>query len=125
MNERKTKRAALPPRARSGAAAQREAQSNAQTNAQSSAGNATDKVTIASLLEELEEARKIAIAKKQPAPAIAAILAKAKIAGFADDKLDTASASAAPRPGQYADAVRRISYLLRQQAVEKRNEGKT
>ncbi len=125
MTERKPKRAA--PRGRA-AAERREAQVNAQSGAPSDAagdGSATGTVTTAALLRELEEARTIAIAKKQPTPAIAAILAKARIAGLSDDRLDTPTAGAAPRAGSYADAVRRISYLLRQANIEKRGGSTT
>ncbi len=98
----------LPRRARHSAAARREAALGAQAKA-----GGGGEVTVASLLQELEEARKIAVAKKQPTPAIAAILAKARIAGIGDETPEARAAPAPSGPPDYADAARRIAYVLR------------
>ena len=76
------------------------------------AGADAIEVTFTSAIRELEEARKIAIAKKQAAAAISATLAKVKLAGLLAEKPETG-----PEPsvfdGNYTEAARRIAFLLR------------
>jgi hypothetical protein len=69
--------------------------------------------TIATCLRELEEARKIALARGQAAAAISATLAKAKMAGlFAAAAASRTIHTAAPQLS-LSDAARRVAFLLR------------
>jgi hypothetical protein len=69
--------------------------------------------SVASALRELEEARKVAIAKGQAAAAISAIMAKAKLAGLLGERPDNASPQPTAFDGNYTEAARRIAFLLR------------
>ncbi len=84
----------------------------------------TPEVTVATTLGELEEARKIALAKGQAAAAVSATLAKAKIAGLSDSRVENET----PRPvafqGSLSDAARRIAFLLHLASNEAADESK-
>jgi hypothetical protein len=73
---------------------------------------ATEEVTAATTIRELEEARRLALANKQPAPAVSAALAKARIAGLIGRKAETRPVRTAKFEGTDAEAVRRIAFLL-------------
>jgi len=82
----------------------------------------TDVPTAITACRELEQARKLALTKGRPAAAVAATIAKAKIAGLLADKPEDTP----PRPvtfdGNYHEAARRISFLLRL-SEKKQTEG--
>jgi len=75
-------------------------------------------VTTATTLRELEEARKLAIAKKQPAPAISATMAKAKLAGLVFERANDAPQTAPDLADNDIEAARRIAFLLGLAAIE-------
>lgn len=114
-----------PQSAKRAAASSRRPRTGTATPPVAAPGGATAEVTVASLITELEQAREIAIAKKQPTPAIAAIMAKARLAGFGGDKPDTAPATTPPRHTSYEEAARRIAYVLHHAAREKSGESQS
>jgi phage terminase small subunit len=70
-------------------------------------------VTTTNTINEFEEARRLAIEKGQASAAVTATMAKAKLAGLLAEK---SAGKAAPPPkfdGNYAEAARRITLLLR------------
>jgi len=77
--------------------------------------------SIASALRELEEARKVAIAKGQAAAAISAIMATAKLAGLLGEKPDGVPPQPTAFDGNYTEAARRIAFLLRLAKEEQRS----
>jgi hypothetical protein len=86
----------------------------AETTGTSDTSNAAPAApSVASALRELEEARKVAIAKGQAAAAISAIMAKAKLAGLLAERPDSAPPQPTAFDGNYTEAARRIAFLLR------------
>jgi phage terminase small subunit len=81
-------------------------------------------VTTATTLRELEEARKLAIAKKQPAPAISATMAKAKLAGLVFEKANDEPQTAPNFADSDIEAARRIAFLLGLAAIEPPGESR-
>lgn len=53
-------------------------------------------VTVASILSELDEVRELAIGLEQPAPAVSAIMGKAKVAGLLIDKAELSGKDGGP-----------------------------
>jgi phage terminase small subunit len=86
------------------------------------AEGATSVVTVATIIRELEEARRLAMAKKQPAPAVSAALGKAKIAGLVLDKGESRAESTAVVEYTDTEAARRIAFLLRLAEIEPSGE---
>jgi len=76
-------------------------------------------VTNASTIRELEDARLLAMSGKHPAAAISAIMSKAKMAGLLSDKPEGAPERRRGFDGNYAEAARRVSLLLRLAENEK------
>lgn len=69
-------------------------------------------VTVAASLVELEEARKVALARGQAAAAVSATMAKAKLAGLLNEEAQAATPTAATAKMSLSEAARRIAYLL-------------
>jgi hypothetical protein len=84
----------------------------AELRAADAPDEAAIEVTAATTLRELEEARRLAIAKKQPAPAIAATMAKAKLTGLLIEKKEDEAQAAPAFAGSDIEAARRIAFLL-------------
>jgi hypothetical protein len=84
------------------------------------AGAATPaEVTNATIIRELEDARLLAMTGKQPAAAISAIMSKAKMVGLLSDKPEGVPERGRGFDGNYAEAARRVSLLLRLAENEK------
>lgn len=81
-------------------------------------------VTIELIICELEEARQLAMAKMQPAPAVSATLGKAKIAGLLAEKSESRGngPTTLTFEGSDTEAARRIAFLLRLAGVEPSGE---
>jgi hypothetical protein len=79
-------------------------------------------VTIDSIVCELEEARQLAMAKMQPAPAVSATLGKAKIAGLLVEKPQSRNNTALTFEGSDTEAARRVAFLLGLAAIEPSSE---
>jgi phage terminase small subunit len=86
------------------------------------AEEAASDVTVATIIRELEEARRLAMAKKQPAPAVSAALGKAKIAGLVVEKAESHVEARPTFEGSDTDAARRIAFLLRLGGIEPTGE---
>ena len=84
-------------------------------------GSCSD-VTVATVIRELEEARRLAMTKKQPAPAVSAALAKAKIAGLVIDKGESRAEAKPAFEGSDTEAARRVALLLRIGGIEPSGE---
>lgn len=63
------------------------------------------RVTVDSLMEELEEARQLALATDAPAPAVSATMGKAKLAGLDKQIIDHTSSDGSMSPQPTQDAV--------------------
>jgi hypothetical protein len=72
--------------------------------------------SVAKLLDELEEARRLAIEIKQPAAAVSATLAKARIAGMINEKADGKAGTTLYFELTETEAARRIAFILRRGA---------
>jgi len=70
-------------------------------------------VTPDKMIRELERARSLAITRGQASAAVTATLAKARLAGLLNEKGESNAESPAKFDGNYAEAARRISLLLR------------
>jgi hypothetical protein len=79
-------------------------------------------VTAATAIIELEDARQLALKKGQASAAVSATMAKAKLAGLLSDKPESTPKRATGFDGNYNEAVRRISLLLRLAANETSDE---
>jgi phage terminase small subunit len=86
------------------------------------AEGASSDVTVATIIRELEEARRLAMAKKQPAPAVSAALGKAKIAGLVVDKAESRTDSTPAVEYTDTEAARRIAFLLRLAEIDPSDE---
>ena len=89
------------------------------------AGGGCEAVTICSIIRELEDARRLAMEKMQPAPAVSATLGKAKIAGLILDKVENRSETSLTFEGNDNDAARRIAFVLCLAAAKTPGENKT
>lgn len=76
------------------------------------ASGESEAVTICSIIRELEDARQLAMAKMQPAPAVSAALGKARIAGLILDKAENRDETSLTFEGTDNDAARRIAFVL-------------
>jgi hypothetical protein len=65
------------------------------------------------MIRELELARSVAMERGQASAAVTATLAKARLAGLLNDRGESNAEPAAKFDGNYAEAARRISLLLR------------
>src|SRR5258708_21655928 len=70
-------------------------------------------VTPDNMIDELERARSLAIKRGQASAAVTATLAKARLAGLLNERGESNAESSAKFDGNYAEAARRISLLLR------------
>jgi hypothetical protein len=70
-------------------------------------------VTLDNMIDELERARSRAMERGQASAAVTAILAKARLAGLLNDRGESNADSPAKFDGNYVEAARRISLLLR------------
>jgi hypothetical protein len=70
-------------------------------------------VTPDNMIDELEEARSLAAERGQASAAVTAILAKARLAGLLNDRGESNADSPPKFDGNYVEAARRISLLLR------------
>jgi hypothetical protein len=70
-------------------------------------------VTPDNMIGELERARWVAMERGQASAAVTAILAKARLAGLLNEKCESNAEPAAKFDGNYVEAARRISLLLR------------
>jgi hypothetical protein len=70
-------------------------------------------VTPDQIIRELERARSLAISRGQASAAVTASLAKARLAGLLNERGESNAESSAKFDGNYAEAARRISLLLR------------
>jgi hypothetical protein len=69
-------------------------------------------LTTASAIREFEEARLLALEKGQAAAAVSATMAKAKLAGLLTENPGSRPERVLGFDGNYAEAARRIAYLL-------------
>jgi hypothetical protein len=70
-------------------------------------------VTPDNMIDELERARSLAITRGQASAAVTATLAKARLAGLLNDRGESNADAPAKFDGNYVEAARRISLLLR------------
>ncbi len=70
-------------------------------------------VTPDKMIRELEQARSLALTRGQASAAVTATLAKARLAGLLNERGESNAESPAKFDGNYAEAARRISLLLR------------
>lgn len=84
-------------------------------------GNAARRaeVSIASIIEELEESRLLAMSIKQPAPAVSASLGKAKVAGLLIDKTEHTGKDGGPIEVNDLESARRIAFALAKATVSR------
>jgi hypothetical protein len=75
--------------------------------------NTIAEVTPDQMIRELELARSLAIKRGQASAAVTASLAKARLAGLLNERGESNAESPAKFDGNYAEAARRISLLLR------------
>jgi hypothetical protein len=75
--------------------------------------NTIAEVTPDQMIRELEQARSLAIKRGQASAAVTATLAKARLAGLLNERGESNAESPAKFDGNYAEAARRISLLLR------------
>jgi 1,6-anhydro-N-acetylmuramate kinase len=86
---------------------------SAQTSNEPAPGARTlAEVTADNMIRELDEARTLALRRGQASAAVTAILAKARLAGLLNDRGES-NAETAKFDGNYVEAARRISLLLR------------
>jgi hypothetical protein len=111
-------RAGYAPGARAAAAAARlsgKAELKARV-AEIKSHAASAEPSVARMIDELEEARRLAIEIKQPAAAVSATLAKARIAGMIGEKADGKVATTLTFELSETEAARRIAFILRRGA---------
>src|SRR5258706_546045 len=78
------------------------------------AGAATiAEVTPDNMIREFEQARSLAVRRGQASAAVTATLAKARLAGLLNERSESNAEPPAKFDGNYAEAARRISLLLR------------
>lgn len=82
-------------------------------------------VTVGAIIRELEDARQLAMAKMQPAPAVSATLGKAKIAGLIVEKAENRSEATVTFVGTDTEAARRIAFVLCLAAIEPSGDNQT
>jgi hypothetical protein len=70
-------------------------------------------VTPDNMIDELEQARSLALTRGQASAAVTATLAKARLAGLLNERGESNAESPAKFDGNYVEAARRISLLLR------------
>jgi hypothetical protein len=70
-------------------------------------------VTTTNTINEFEEARRLALDKGQASAAVTATMAKAKLAGLFSEKPEGKATPPPKFDGNYAEAARRITLLLR------------
>jgi hypothetical protein len=75
--------------------------------------NTIAEVTLDQMIRELERARSLAIERGQASAAVTAILAKARLAGLLNERGESNADSPTKFDGNYVEAARRISLLLR------------
>src|SRR5262249_21141578 len=80
-------------------------------------------VTTANVIREFEDARQLALDKGQAAAAVAATMAKARLAGLLKDKPERHPVPPAKFDGNYTEAARRIAFLLRLASKETQTDG--
>jgi hypothetical protein len=82
-------------------------------------------VTVDDLVDELEAARQLAMAKGAPAAAVSAILAKAKLLGLAVDKPEATATAPVEREMSDLEMARRIAFALDRvgRQLEARSQG--
>jgi len=85
--------------------------SNVQIMAPSAATIA--EVTAENMIQEFEEARKLALDKGQASAAVTATMAKARLARLRKEKPENNPAPPRKFDGNYTEAARRIAFLLR------------
>jgi hypothetical protein len=88
---------------------------NAATSSTAEEPGATTiaEVTPDNMIRELERARSLAITRGQASAAVTATLAKARLAGLLNERGESNAEPSAKFDGNYAEAARRISLLLR------------
>ena len=88
---------------------------NAATSSTAEEPGATTiaEVTPDNMIGELERARSLAIKRGQASAAVTASLAKARLAGLLNERGESNAESPAKFDGNYVEAARRISLLLR------------
>lgn len=72
-----------------------------------------EEVNAAKMIGEFEEARRLALEKGQAAAAVAATMAKARLAGLLKERPESKPAPPPRFDGNYTEAARRIAFLLR------------
>jgi len=70
-------------------------------------------VTPDKMIRELEQARSLALRRGQASAAVTATLAEARLAGLLNERSESNAEPPAKFDGNYAEAARRISLLLR------------
>jgi hypothetical protein len=75
--------------------------------------NTIAEVTLDQMIREFEAARSLAIKRGQCSAAVTASLAKARLAGLLNERGESNGESPAKFDGNYVEAARRISLLLR------------
>ena len=83
------------------------------STAEEPGANTIAEVTPDMMIREFELARSLAIKRGQASAAVTATLAKARLAGLLNEKGESNAESPAKFDGNYAEAARRISLLLR------------
>src|SRR5260370_25705043 len=83
------------------------------STAEERGANTLAEVTTDQMIRELELARSLAIKRGQASAAVTASLAKARLAGLLNERGESNAESPAKFDGNYAEAARRISLLLR------------
>jgi hypothetical protein len=88
---------------------------NAATSstAEEPGANTIAEVTPDNMIRELERARSLAIRRGQASAAVTATLAKARLAGLLNERCESNAQPSAKFDGNYVEAARRISLLLR------------
>ena len=79
-------------------------------------------MTTEKAIDELEDARKLAIKKGQASAAVSATIAKARLAGLLTDKPESKPMRTIGFDGNYTEAARRVALLLRLADKEKSGE---
>jgi hypothetical protein len=75
--------------------------------------NTLAEVTADQMIREFEQARSLALRRGQASAAVTASLAKARLAGLLNERGESNAESPAKFDGNYVEAARRISLLLR------------
>jgi hypothetical protein len=83
------------------------------STAEEPGANTISEVTPDKMIRELEQARSLALKRGQASAAVTATLAKARLAGLLNERGESNAESPAKFDGNYAEAARRISLLLR------------